>query len=98
MRPAMTEKILTNSAPIRPDVCALHASSGYSLLKTAELAKILNVSTQWLEIGRCKGYGPPFRKLEARLVRYYWPEVSAWIEGQGLFNSTSEADQVKGNS
>jgi hypothetical protein len=31
-----------------------------NLLSTPALAEWLGVSTQWLEVGRSKGYGPPF--------------------------------------
>jgi hypothetical protein len=39
-------------------------------LTTKQVAKLLHVSEQWLEIGRIRGYGPPFVKLGPRMVRY----------------------------
>ena len=39
------------------------------LISTAEAAGFLGCSPDWLERGRCYGYGPPYRKI-GRLVRY----------------------------
>jgi predicted DNA-binding transcriptional regulator AlpA len=49
------------------------------LLNTKQVAAWLGVSTQWLEIGRCKGFGPPSKKIGPRLVRYQRSEVRAWL-------------------
>jgi hypothetical protein len=40
------------------------------LVDTPKAAEILGVSHQWLELGRCDGYGPPYVKLTKRLVKY----------------------------
>ena len=64
------------------------------LFCTKSLARILGVSTQWLEIGRCKGDGPPFLKLSNRMIRYRASEVKAWLDGRS-YNSTSEYEDVK---
>jgi predicted DNA-binding transcriptional regulator AlpA len=50
------------------------------LLDTRQTAEWLTVSVVWLEIGRSKGYGPPFRKLGTRSVRYRVGDVIAWLE------------------
>lgn len=39
------------------------------LLTSGEAAGFLGCSPDWLERGRCYGYGPPYRKI-GRLVRY----------------------------
>jgi predicted DNA-binding transcriptional regulator AlpA len=49
------------------------------LLTTAGTAEWLGVSPQWLEIGRSKGYGPPFVRLSTRRVRYHRTAVLAWL-------------------
>jgi hypothetical protein len=49
------------------------------LVNTRELATMLSVSTQFLEIGRHKGYGPAFVKVEAG-VRYRMRDVRAWLD------------------
>jgi hypothetical protein len=40
------------------------------LLTTREIAEWFGVSEQWLEIGRSKGYGPPFLRMSERCIRY----------------------------
>jgi predicted DNA-binding transcriptional regulator AlpA len=49
------------------------------LLNTRELAKWLGVSTQFLEIGRHKGYGPRYTRLSPRNIRYKRSDVLAWL-------------------
>ena len=49
------------------------------LLATAQVAAWLGVSECWLEIGRHKGYGPPFVMIAPRLVRYLRSSVLAWL-------------------
>ena len=48
------------------------------LLNTEQLAEWLAVSRQWCEIGRHRGYGPPYLKLTGR-VRYRRSDVLAWL-------------------
>jgi predicted DNA-binding transcriptional regulator AlpA len=62
-------------------------------LTTPELAKYLKLSTQWLEIGRSKGYGPPFVRLTKRMVRYSLSEVHEWMRKRS-YASTTEADMA----
>lgn len=52
---------------------------GYDLFSTRQLAAWLGISTQWLEIGRSKNYGPPFLRLAPRMVRYRRADVLAWL-------------------
>lgn len=49
------------------------------LLTTTEVAEWLGVSLAWLEIGRHKGYGPPFVTVAPRLIRYLRSSVLAWL-------------------
>ena len=49
------------------------------LLTTEALAEWLGTSTQFLEIGRCKEYGPRFIKIGSR-VRYRRSDVLAWLD------------------
>jgi hypothetical protein len=49
------------------------------LLTTAATADWFGVSTEWLEIGRSKGYGPPFIRLSPSRVRYRRGDVLAWL-------------------
>jgi hypothetical protein len=60
-------------------VAAAADEDGRELLSTDEAAAWLGVSTSWLEIGRHKGWGPPFVVLTARMVRYERHMVLTWL-------------------
>jgi hypothetical protein len=49
------------------------------LLTTEQLAALLGVSTQWLEIRRCKGGGPEYESLSPRVIRYTRGKVKKWL-------------------
>jgi hypothetical protein len=49
------------------------------LLTTREAADWFRCSVQWLEIGRSKGYGPPFVRLGPKCVRYRRGAVRQWL-------------------
>ena len=59
------------------------------LLSTRAVADWLGVSTQWVEIGRSKNYGPPFRKISARCIRYHRGDVLKWLKERS-YASTAE--------
>ena len=51
-------------------------------MDTKDTAAYLRVSRQWLEIGRSKGYGPPFIKPgngSGGIVRYKRSEIDRWM-------------------
>jgi predicted DNA-binding transcriptional regulator AlpA len=50
------------------------------LLSTREVADWLAVSTQWLEIGRSKNYGPQFTRVGPRVIRYARGNVRKWLK------------------
>jgi hypothetical protein len=50
-----------------------------TLLSTLQCANWLGVSTQFLEIGRIKGYGPPAVNIAPRVVRYRKTSVLRWL-------------------
>ena len=52
------------------------------LLSTEAVARWLGVSTQFLEIGRHKGYGPKFKKISTRCVRYSRGDVLKWLRSR----------------
>lgn len=60
-------------------LAAVPTSDDDQLLSTVELSRLLGVSIQWLEIGRTRGYGPPFTKLGERCVRYRRGDVREWL-------------------
>ena len=49
------------------------------LLTTLQCANWLGVSTQFLELGRIKGYGPPAVDIAPRVVRYRKNSVLQWL-------------------
>ena len=60
------------------------------LISTKELADWLGCSPQWCEIARHRGYGPKFKKLSPRRVRYMRRDVLRWLAGR-THQSTKEA-------
>ena len=60
-----------------------------ALLCTKEVATLFGVSPKWLEIGRHRGYGPPFIRISARRIRYKTADLIAWLE-ERKHRSTSE--------
>ena len=61
------------------------------LLDTRQVADWLGVSMQWVEIGRSQGYGPPFRKISTRMIRYLRSDVLAWLRKRKVYSRTSDA-------
>ena len=55
------------------------AGGADDLLTTSDVAEWLGLSTQWLEIGRGKNYGPRFIVLSTRQIRYRRADVLAWL-------------------
>jgi hypothetical protein len=62
------------------DLILAGAGNPDDLLTTQEVAAWFRLSMQWLEIGRCKGWGPPFIKLSPRMVRYKRSVVLTYLE------------------
>lgn len=75
-------------------IVADDGASPDDLLDTPELADWLGVSHQWLEIGRNMGYGPKFKKLSSRMVRYRRGDVIAWLDERS-HTSTAEYPRRK---
>jgi hypothetical protein len=63
-------------------IIAVGAGAADDLLDTRQLADWLGVSTQWVEIGRSKNYGPPFKRLAARTVRYMRGDVWKYLKAR----------------
>jgi hypothetical protein len=61
-----------------------------NLLSTRAVAEWLGVSIQFLEIGRHRGYGPKFVRIEPARIRYRCADVLAWLE-ERTFASPSQA-------
>ena len=52
------------------------------LLTTVRVADWLGVSCQWLELGRCVNYGPPFVHVSERVIRYKRSDVNDWLRSR----------------
>ena len=52
------------------------------LLSTREVSDWFGYSVQWLEIGRHRGYGPPFIKVGPRRIRYRRGDVLRWLKAR----------------
>lgn len=52
------------------------------LLTTVAVADWLGVSCQWLELGRSTNYGPQFKRISERIIRYRRGDVNAWLESR----------------
>jgi hypothetical protein len=63
--------------------------SDEDLLSTPEVAAWLRVSTQFLTIGRHRGYGPKFLRLSPRRCRYRRGDVKDWLR-ERVHQSTAE--------
>ena len=68
---------------------AAGAGDPNELLATKQVAAWLDVSEQWLEIGRHKGYGPPYIRLTPRMIRYKRGGVLKYLEKR-THRSTAE--------
>ena len=63
------------------------------LIKTSELARILNVGESTIEQGRLNGRFPiPFVKLN-KSIRYRIEDVQSYISNLKSYHSTSEVDE-----
>ena len=75
--------LLATSAPSDDD----------ELLTTPETAAWLQTSEQWLEIGRVRGYGPPFERLAPKIIRYRRGKVRKWLDQRSHFSTAEYRDE-----
>ena len=52
------------------------------LLSTRQVAAWLGMSEQWLETGRVKNFGPPFKRLGPRSIKYARGDVRRWLQSR----------------
>lgn len=60
------------------------------LLSTKQLAAWFGTSVQWAEIGRSKGYGPPYIKLGPKSIRYRLGDVLKFLEERSRKSTAGE--------
>ena len=77
-------------------IIAAGDGSDDDLLTTLQVANWLGTSPQWVELGRAKGYGPPFVRIAPQVVRYQRRAVLEWLKDRE-YARTSEytADRVR---
>lgn len=46
---------------------------------TIDAARYLGVSVQYLEIGRCRGYGPVYVRVGGKCIRYKRSVLDQWM-------------------
>ena len=68
---------------------AATAPKNDDLLSTPECAAWLGVSEAWLENARVGGFGPPFRKMSARVLKYKRSDVLKWLDKR-TYTKTSQ--------
>jgi predicted DNA-binding transcriptional regulator AlpA len=73
----------------RADALIAEPGDDDELLSTRQVALWLQVSDQWLEIGRHKNYGPRFVRLSPQRVRYRRGDVRAFLASR-TYNHTLE--------
>jgi predicted DNA-binding transcriptional regulator AlpA len=90
----------TNSTPTKhhhldrraDKIVAADVGADDELLTTRQLANWLGVSTQFLEIGRSKKYGPQFVRVGPRYIVYRRGDVLTWLK-ERTHASTAEYAQ-----
>ena len=68
----------THSHP-RTTAASTRAVGTPEYLDTIDAARYLGFSVQHLEIGRCRGYGPPYVRVGAKAIRYKRSELDRWM-------------------
>jgi hypothetical protein len=74
---------------------AANADTDDELQDTTRVALWLGVSPEWLEIGRSKGWGPPFVRPSPRRVRYRVGAVKLWLQDRAHRSTSEYADPAK---
>jgi predicted DNA-binding transcriptional regulator AlpA len=62
-----------------PDLMTEGTGDPNDLLNTSDVAEWLGISTQFLEIGRHRGFGPPYIRVSPRRIRYRRGDVLNWL-------------------
>ena len=65
------------------------------LLSIEDVARWFQVSMQWVDLARYKGYGPPYVLVTPRIVRYRRSEVIAWLKAR-TYRSPAEYKHSRG--
>lgn len=64
------------------------------LMTESELSKMLNVKPSTIRQWRARGSGPPYIRINSRLIRYDRQEVGNWLE---RVDPTPPPEEIKAN-
>jgi hypothetical protein len=56
----------------------INAASFPPILTVEQAARMTGLSIDWLNQGRCKGFGPPYLRLARKAIRYDRDALLAW--------------------
>jgi predicted DNA-binding transcriptional regulator AlpA len=62
-----------------------------ALMSSKQLATLLGVSLQWVEIARHRDEGPRWVRLSARCIRYRMADVTGWLKERAEARAKFEA-------
>lgn len=88
---AQSEEYEMNDQNKQNDSSPDSASGSCLFLTTEKMAAYLDCAPRTLMCKRVNGSGPPYRKLgsgKKSAVRYYLPDVLAWLESQSRANTS----------
>jgi hypothetical protein len=77
------------------EIATSNDGSDDELLTTEQISKWFGVSIQWIEIGRLRGYGPPFERLTARCIRYHRGKVRRWLDSRTHLSTAEYRDNPR---
>jgi len=73
-------------------IAEIQSTNPDELLNTRQLAEWLSCSESWLEIARCKNFGPNFIRMGPRNIRYRRRDVIAWLNKRAIRSATGRQD------
>lgn len=73
-------------------IAATPEGSDDELLTSMQVANWLGTSPQWVELGRMKGYGPPFMRIAPQTIRYRRNDVVKWLREREFKRVSDYAD------
>lgn len=76
------------------ELVAQPAANPDDLLSPGQVAAWLEVSPQFLEVARHKGYGPKYIRLSPRRIRYRRQHVLDWLN-QRAYVRTSDYEEAQ---
>jgi hypothetical protein len=73
-------------------VAVVPEGSDDDLLTTIQVAGWFGVTSQWVELARAGGYGPPFERIAPQVIRYKRGAVIGWLKDREHKRTSDYAD------